>query len=131
MGMSLFSIILMMVLGVLIVAVFTLRQIGCTEPIYGRCQGTIVHSGRGYSFYYPVVEYEYGGKIYREQSLSMIKKRNRSLYENGNMKQIWVNEKNPKLFIVSKNLHFAEYMVLLSGLIMIVIALTELLIRWY
>ena len=92
-----------LVIGITLLNMIFIPMIKCKTLVYGTCAGLeTVHGYRGVTLIYPNFEYEFGGNKYRERSLFSIKPKMISLYSYGMTRTIWIDENNPKRYIVRR-----------------------------
>ena len=93
--------------------------ITCNQPIQGIYRGyNKVSTGRGGLLYFPIFDYQFAGEERHEQSMKPVSKRKieREFIE-GEWYEIYVNEKQPRSFIVIKRLQFRDVLVTMVGLL--------------
>lgn len=123
-------ILVMIILGILLIFFCILLAIwkkGCTKEIKGTFIGSNMYKGySGYSVsekYAPIFKYTYNDCIYEQQSFQVFSKRKIMKFEYGKQYIIYINEKNPKRFIVEKKFEFIDLIILIFGILFILVGL--------
>ena len=93
--------------------------ITCNQPIRGIYRGyNRVSTGRGGPLYFPVFDYQVAGADFHEQSTEIVSKSKlKREFVEGEWYEIYVNEKRPRMFIVTKRIHLRDVLVTMAGLI--------------
>lgn len=120
--------IVAIIIGILLICFFIFTQFQkskCTTKITGKFLKVNKYTGYGngisVTYYSPVFQYSFNNNFFEKQSFqSFSKKYIEKKFVSGKNYDIYINENNPKCFIVDKKIPVSDLLIILLGVCFII-----------